>query len=138
MDEKKSHILLVEDDKIDIMTIERAIKDLNILNPLSVVNNGQEAIDFLKNEKNPRPAIILLDINMPVMNGIEFLKIIRSDDHLKILPVVVLTTSKEEQDKVNSFKLGVAGYMIKPVDYKQFVEVIRTINLYWLLSEVPV
>ena len=137
MDEKKSHILLVEDDKIDIMTIERAIKDLNMLNPLNVANNGQKAIDFLKDEKNPKPALILLDINMPVMNGIEFLEVIKKDNYLKMIPVVVLTTSKEEQDKITSFKLGVAGYMIKPVDYKQFVDVIRTINLYWLLSEVP-
>lgn len=136
--DKKRNMLLIEDDKVDIMTIERAIKDLKILNPLDIVFNGQEAINFLRNEKNPKPSLILLDINMPVMNGIEFLKIVKADDTLKIIPVVVLTTSREEQDKFNGFQLGVAGYMVKPVDYKQFVEVIRTINLYWLLSEVPI
>src|SRR3989338_6329472 len=76
-------------------------------------------------------------LNMPVMNGIEFLEVVKHDDRLKGIPVVVLTTSEEEQDKVNSFNLGVAGYMAKPVDYRQFVEVIRTIDAYWTISEMP-
>ncbi|MCK5515650.1 MAG: response regulator, partial [Desulfobulbaceae bacterium] len=92
---------------------------------------------FLKNPENEKPGIILLDLNMPKMNGIEFLRIAKSDDDLKKIPVVVLTTSKEEQDKVSSFNLGVAGYMIKPVDYLKFVEVVKTIDLYWTLSELP-
>ena len=92
---------------------------------------------FLKNSENEKPGIILLDLNMPKMNGVEFLKIAKKDDNLKKIPVVVLTTSKEEQDKVDSFNLGVAGYMVKPVDYRKFVEVVKTIDLYWTLSELP-
>lgn len=134
----KKQILLVEDDSVDAMTVKRALKDIKVTNPLNIVGNGEKALEFLRNEEKEKPGIILLDLNMPKMNGIEFLKIAKQDDLLKRIPVVVLTTSKEEQDKVESFDLGVAGYMIKPVDYMQFVEVIRTINLYWTLSELPV
>ena len=137
MNEKIS-ILLVEDDHVDIMTIKRAFKDLKITNPVNVCENGLEALDFLRNPQKQFPGVILLDLNMPKMNGIEFLQEIKDDEQFKSIPVVVLTTSKEEQDKVESFKLGVAGYMIKPVDYMQFVEIIRTIHLYWTLSEIPV
>jgi len=133
----KKNILLVEDDRIDVMTVKRALKEINVTNKLDIVNNGEEAIEFLRDKNNGRPCIILLDLNMPRMNGIEFLRIAKQDDNIKRIPVVVLTTSKEEQDKVQSFDLGVAGYMAKPVDYQQFVEVIRTINLYWTLSELP-
>jgi CheY-like chemotaxis protein len=83
------------------------------------------------------PCIILLDLNMPVMNGIEFLEVVKADPQLRRYPVIVLTTSEEQQDKLNSFDLGVAGYMAKPVDYRQFVEVMRSINLYWSISEMP-
>ena len=130
-------ILLVEDDQVDAMTVKRALKEINVTNRLDITNNGEEALEFLRNLANEKPGIILLDLNMPKMNGIEFLKIAKHDDALKKIPVVVLTTSKEEQDKVDSFNLGVAGYMIKPVDYLQFVEVVRTIDLYWTLSELP-
>jgi CheY-like chemotaxis protein len=129
-------ILLVEDDTVDAMTIRRALRDIKVTNKLDVVGNGEEAIEFLKG-KNEKPGIMLLDLNMPKMNGIEFLKVIKNDELLRTIPVIVLTTSKEEQDRVESFKLGVAGYMIKPVDYLQFVEVMRTINMYWTLSELP-
>ena len=130
-------ILLVEDDQVDAMTVKRALKDIKVTNRLDITNNGEEALAFLKNPENEKPGIILLDLNMPKMNGIEFLRIAKSDDDLKKIPVVVLTTSKEEQDKVSSFNLGVAGYMIKPVDYLKFVEVVKTIDLYWTLSELP-
>ncbi len=130
-------ILLVEDDKVDAMTVKRALRDISVTNTLIIVNDGEQALAFLKNSDNETPGIILLDLNMPRMNGIEFLKIAKKDETLKSLPVVVLTTSKEDQDKVDSFNLGVAGYMIKPVDYQQFVEVVKTINLYWTLSELP-
>jgi CheY-like chemotaxis protein len=130
-------ILLVEDDHVDAMTVKRALKEIKVLNRLDIVCNGQEALDFLRDEKNETPGIILLDLNMPKMNGIEFLKIIKHDNDLRKIPVIVLTTSKEEQDRIESFKLGVAGYMIKPIDYLQFVEVIKTINMYWTLSELP-
>jgi len=130
-------ILLVDDDAIDTMTVKRAFKEIHVVNDLVCTGNGKEALDYLRNEGNERPCIILLDLNMPKMNGVEFLRIAKQDEVLKIIPVVVLTTSKEDQDKVDSFRLGVAGYMIKPVDYRKFVEVMRTIDVYWTLSELP-
>jgi CheY-like chemotaxis protein len=131
-------ILLVEDDQVDAMTVQRALKELHVTNPLSHVENGEAALHHLRDAANERPCIILLDLNMPIMNGIEFLQVVKHDPELKRIPVVVLTTSEEQQDKVNSFDLGVAGYMAKPVDYRQFVEVLRTINAYWTISELPV
>ncbi|MER3446130.1 MAG: two-component system response regulator [Candidatus Dadabacteria bacterium] len=130
-------ILLVEDDRVDQITVKRALKDINVTNQLIIVGNGEEALEFLRDEKHEKPGIILLDLNMPKMNGIEFLRVAKRDNSLKRIPVVVLTTSKQDQDKIESFDLGVGGYMIKPVDYLQFVEVIRTINMYWTLSELP-
>ena len=128
--------MLAEDDSVDAMTVKRALKDLKITNQLIHAANGEEALKHLRNENNVRPCLILLDLNMPKMNGIEFLKIVKADELLKKIPVVVLTTSKEEQDIVESFKLSVAGYMVKVVDYKKFVEIVRTIDLYWTLSEL--
>jgi CheY-like chemotaxis protein len=133
---KDTPILLVEDDEVDQMTVQRALEDIHVTNRLDIAGNGEEALTFLRDSKNQRPGIILLDLNMPRMNGIEFLSVIKKDAELKKIPVVVLTTSIEEDDKVKSFNLGVAGYMHKPVDYMQFVEVIRTIDLYWTLSEL--
>lgn len=130
-------ILLVEDDKIDVMTIQRAMKEIHVVNQLSVAGNGEEALEYLRANKNEKPCVILLDLNMPKMNGVEFLKAQKKDDAIKTIPVIVLTTSKEQQDKIETFKLGVAGYMIKPVDYKQFVDVLKAIDLYWTLSELP-
>lgn len=130
-------ILLVEDDQVDVMTIERALKQVKVLNPLAVSGNGEEALAHLQDSKNQKPCIILLDLNMPRMNGLEFLNIIKADDQFRKIPVIILTTSKLEKDRVESFDLGVAGYMIKPVDYIQFVEVVRTIDLYWTLSQLP-
>ncbi|HOO76177.1 MAG TPA: response regulator [Tepiditoga sp.] len=131
-------ILLAEDDIIDVMTIKRALKEINITNPLIIKENGEEALNYLMSiEKNEYPCIIISDINMPKLNGIEFLKEIKKNDELKRIPFVILTTSKEEADKCESFNLGVSGYMIKPVDYINFVEVVKTINLYWTISELP-
>ena len=130
-------ILLVEDDQVDAMTVKRALRELHVTNRVDTVENGEEALLFLRDTQNENPGIILLDLNMPRMNGIEFLTVAKQDDALKRIPVVVLTTSREEQDKVDSFNLGVAGYMIKPVDYRQFVEVVKAIDLYWTLSELP-
>jgi len=101
------------------------------------VGNGEEALDYLRDPTTEKPGIILLDLNMPKMNGIDFLKIAKQDPALKRIPVIVLTTSKDERDRVDSFNLGVAGYMLKPVDYIQFVEVVKAIDLYWTLSELP-
>jgi CheY-like chemotaxis protein len=130
-------ILLVEDDRVDAMTVERALKDLNVTNRLIHILNGEEAFEYLTDKANERPCIILLDLNMPKMNGVEFLKVVKDDDVLKSIPVVVLTTSHEEQDVVESFKLSAAGYIVKPVDYKKFVDAMRTIDIYWTLSELP-
>jgi len=134
---KNKPILLVEDDQVDAMTVKRALKELHVTNPLTHVENGEEALDHLRNPASERPCIVLLDLNMPRMGGIEFLQVIKHDEVLRVVPVVVLTTSDEQQDKVESFSLGVAGYMAKPVDYHQFVEVMRSINTYWTLSEMP-
>jgi len=133
----KKPILLVEDDKVDVMTIRRALNDLKVLNRLEVASNGEEALAYLRNPEAEMPCIIMLDLNMPRMNGIEFLREREADEALKTVPVVVLTSSREEQDMVQSYRLGVAGYMIKPVDYKQFVETIRVIDLYWTISQFP-
>lgn len=130
-------ILLVEDDAIDRMTVERALREIRVTNTLEMVGNGEEALEFLRDPAREQPGIILLDLNMPKMNGIEFLKFVKADESLRRIPVVVLTTSKDEQDRVDSFNLGVAGYMVKPVDYMQFVEVVKAIDLYWTLSELP-
>jgi CheY-like chemotaxis protein len=133
----KKPILLVEDDYVDAMTVKRALRDIKVTNPIHTAGNGEEALDFLRNGKSVRPCIIMLDLNLPKMNGIEFLKVAKTDDSLKRIPVVVLTTSKNEQDIADSFNHSVAGYMIKPVDYLQFVEIARTLDLYWTLSELP-
>jgi CheY-like chemotaxis protein len=130
-------VLLVEDDSVDAMTVRRAFKDLKVLNPLAHSVNGEEALAYLRDCSNEKPCVILLDLNMPKMNGIEFLKVAKADTDLRKIPVVVLTTSKEEYDIVRSFELSVAGYIVKPVDYKNFVEAVRTIDLYWMLSELP-
>jgi CheY-like chemotaxis protein len=130
-------ILLVEDDRVDAMTVKRALKDLNVTNLLVHTPNGKEAFEYLTGEGNERPCIILLDLNMPRMNGIELLKIIKADDVFKKIPVVVLTTSRDTEDKFETFELGAAGYIVKPADYKKFVEAMRTIDIYWTLSELP-
>ena len=130
-------ILLIEDDSIDVMTVKRAIKDLDITNEVVHSVNGEEALKYLKNQSNEEPSVILLDLNMPRMNGIEFLEVVKADQTLRKIPVVVLTTSKNEKDVIESFELSVAGYMVKPADYKMFVKTIRVINQYWTLSEMP-
>lgn len=129
--------MLVEDDTVDAMTVKRALKELKAMNDVVHVTNGEEALEYLRAENNEKPCIILLDLNMPKMNGAEFLRIVKADEELRRIPVVVLTTSKNERDIFESFDLSVAGYMLKPIDYMQFVETIRTIETYWKLSRVP-
>ncbi len=131
------HILLVEDDRIDAMTVMRALRDLGSTNPLHHVTDGEKALTFLRDPASPRPMLILLDLNMPRMNGTEFLAAIKSDELLRAIPVVVLTTSQEDRDRLRAFGLSAAGYMVKPVDYPQFVDVIRTLRDYWMKSETP-
>ena len=136
-------ILLVEDDRVDVMTVQRAFKMNKITNPLHVSSNGEEALAYLRHEdayseleKSPRPGIILLDLNMPIMNGIEFLNVVKGDDNLRRIPVIVLTTSREEEDRINSYNFSVAGYIVKPVEFDKFVEAVRLLDLYWTLSEL--
>jgi CheY-like chemotaxis protein len=130
-------VLLVEDDRVDAMTLKRALKDQKVVNPLVQVTNGEEALEYLRKNGNQKPCLILLDLNMPKMNGVEFLKVVKADETLRKIPIIVLTTSTEEQDITESFRWGAAGYMVKSVDYKKFMETIRAINLYWSLSELP-
>jgi len=130
-------VLLVEDDTIDAMTVQRAFRDLKVGNRLVHVHNGEEALDYLNEAGNEMPCVILLDLNMPKMNGTEFLEAVKVSGPLRRIPVVVLTTSNEERDVVESFRRSVAGYIVKPVDYQKFVEAIQTIDLYWTLSELP-
>jgi CheY-like chemotaxis protein len=132
---KSFPILLVEDDQVDAMTVTRALKDIKATNPLVHKINGLEALNYLKNSTDV-PGIILLDLNMPKMNGIEFLEQIKADRRLKIIPVIVLTTSNDQRDKLDSFNLGVAGYMLKPVGYNEFLTVMHEISTYWSKSEL--
>jgi CheY-like chemotaxis protein len=128
------HILLVEDDDVDVMTVRRALKELGAPNPLDLVCDGEQALAFLRDPANPRPGLILLDLNMPRMNGVEFLAEVHKDLTLKSIPVVVLTTSQLESDRMGAFSHCVAGYMVKPVDYPQFVQTMRVIRDYWATS----
>jgi len=130
-------ILLLEDDDVDAMTVKRALHDIKVTNQLVIAGNGEKGLAYLRDAQSERPCIILLDLNMPRMNGLEFLQVVKQDPEFRRIPVVVLTSSREEQDRVESFDLGVAGYMLKPVDYQQFVEIVRAIDLYWTLSELP-
>lgn len=141
--ERVIHVLLVEDDEVDVMNIRRAFKRGNITNPLYVAGNGLDALDMLRGGDSQPPAIpserrlVLLDLNMPRMGGIEFLQELRADPILKMTPVIVLTTSNADQDRVQAYDLNVAGYLLKPVTFPSFVEVVTMLNKYWTLSEMP-
>jgi CheY-like chemotaxis protein len=130
-------LLLVEDDQVDARTVKRALVELNIQDSVVHMPNGEEALAYLRSSVNEHPCLILLDLNMPKMNGIEFLKEVKKDPSLRRIPIVVLTTSKEDRDVWGTFEHSVAGYMVKPIDYKKFVETIHTITKYWSLSVVP-
>ena len=138
MDERVINILLVEDDEVDVMTVKRAFARANISNPIYVATNGLEGLEMLRKDAIPaRRRLVLLDINMPKMNGIEFLRELRSDPELQHVTVVALTTSNADRDRVEAYKLNVAGYLLKPVTFQQFAEVMATINKYWALMEMP-
>ncbi|RYE75780.1 MAG: response regulator [Myxococcales bacterium] len=132
------NILLVDDDDIDVMNVRRAFKKAGISNPLWVAENGIEALALLRSGEIPdRNRLILLDLNMPRMNGIEFLRELRKDPALSSIAVVMLTTSNEDRDKVDAYKLNVAGYLLKPVTFPSFVDLMTTLNKYWTLVEMP-
>ena len=132
------NILLVEDDDVDVMNVRRAFKKNNIANPLFVASDGEEALATLRGGKIPAERrIVLLDLNMPRMNGIEFLRELRRDPELARTTVVVLTTSNDERDKIDAYDLNVAGYLLKPVTFSNFCEVMATLNKYWTLVEMP-
>lgn len=137
MRSKSSPFLIVEDDEVDLMTIKRALKDAHIPNPLIHRANGEEALVYLRDPANVKPCMIFVDLNMPCMSGLEFLAAMNQDKQLRCFPSIVLTTSEETSDKVSSFDLQAAGYVVKRADYRQFVEVMRTIDRYWTMSEAP-
>ena len=130
-------ILLVEDDSVDVMTVKRALKELDVTNEIVSTGDGEEALEYLHNHAATRPCVILLDLNMPRMSGMEFMKIAKADTSLKTIPIIVFTTSNTDQDITHSFELGAAGYMVKSVDYSKFIETIKTIDSYWTLSKLP-
>jgi CheY-like chemotaxis protein len=137
-DDKALNILLVEDDQVDVMNVRRAFDRNRIANPLFVASDGVEALDMLRDGRVPGGRrIVLLDLNMPRMNGIEFLRELRHDPALRLIPVVVLTTSNDERDKVEAYNLNVAGYLLKPVTFLNFVELMAALNKYWTLVELP-
>ncbi len=138
MAERVLNILLVEDDEVDVMNVRRAFERNNVSNPLYVAGNGLEALDMLRGNEIPNERrLILLDLNMPKMNGIEFLQALRADPELASLPVVVLTTSNDDQDKIDAYNFNVAGYLLKPVTFSNFCERMATLNKYWTLVEMP-
>jgi CheY-like chemotaxis protein len=132
------NILLVEDDEVDVMNVKRAFDKNHITNPLFVAGNGLEALEKLRSGEVPQGRrIVLLDLNMPKMNGIEFLRELRNDPVLAPTPVVVLTTSNNDRDKIDAFNLNVVGYLVKPVTFAEFSELMVTLNKYWTLVEMP-
>jgi CheY-like chemotaxis protein len=136
--QQQLNILLVEDDEVDVMTVKRAFEKNHITNPLFVASDGVEALEKLRDSEVPKGRrLVLLDLNMPRMNGIEFLRELRKDPELTVTPVVVLTTSNDDQDKVEAYHLNVAGYLLKPVTFTSFCDVMVTLNKYWSLVELP-
>jgi CheY-like chemotaxis protein len=136
--EKMLNILLVEDDQVDVMNVKRAFDRNRISNPLFVAGDGVEGLEMLRSGNIPdERRLVLLDLNMPRMNGIEFLRELRADKDLHLTPVVVLTTSDDERDKIDAYNLNVAGYLLKPVTFVNFVETMAALNKYWALVELP-
>jgi CheY-like chemotaxis protein len=139
-DQSEVEILLVEDNPYDAEMALRALKDSNLANKMAVVTDGKEALDFIfargaysGRKIESRPKVILLDLNLPKVDGLEVLKVIKSDPITKTIPVIVLTSSSEEKDIIESYRLGVNSYIVKPVDFDKFVEAIKGLGYYWLL-----
>lgn len=137
-------ILLVEDDPYDVELTLHTFKRYNIVNKVHVARDGAEALDFLfcsgayaGRQPEPRPKLVLLDLKLPKVDGLEVLRQIKSDQRTRTIPVVVLTSSNEERDVLESYNLGVNSYIVKPVSFDQFTEVVRQLGLYWLLINRP-
>jgi CheY-like chemotaxis protein len=138
LEKKVLHILLVEDDEVDVLNVRRAFDKNKITNPLYVAFNGIQALEMLRSAEVPQNRrLVLLDLNMPKMGGIEFLRELRRDPELRSIPVVVLTTSDAERDKLDAFDLNVAGYLVKPVTFPNFADLMATLNKYWTLVDMP-
>lgn len=141
MESKPINILHIEDDAVDAMVMERALKRCDLKMNLFKATNGMEALDLLKGQNGkekitPLPRIILLDLNMPKMNGIEFLRELRADPELKHISVFVMTTSSDEQDRTEAHNLNVAGYMIKPLTLDGYTSIISVLNAYWKITDL--
>jgi CheY-like chemotaxis protein len=141
---EKKVILLVEDNPDDVDLTLRALKKANVLNEVVVVRDGVEALDYLfgtgsyeGRDLSIMPTVVLLDLKLPKIDGLEVLRRLRADERTKFLPVVVLTSSKEEQDMLNSYKLAANSYVRKPIDFVQFTEAVHQLELYWLLLNEP-
>jgi DNA-binding response OmpR family regulator len=136
-------IVLVEDDPNDVELTLLALAEHNLANPVVVLRDGVAALDFLysrseyADQARPNPVVLLLDLKMPKLNGLDVLKQIKSDDSLKLLPVVMLTSSREERDLVASYQLGVNAYVVKPVSFQEFVSAIRGLGMFWALINEP-
>jgi CheY-like chemotaxis protein len=141
--DKLGRILMVEDDAKDVELTLTALEDYNLANEVIVVHDGEEALDYLyqrgqfKIRAGDNPAVILLDLKLPKVDGLEVLKQIKSDEKLRLIPVVVLTSSKEEKDMVASYKLGVNAYVVKPVDFHEFVNAIKELGAFWAVINEP-
>ena len=134
---KNGVILLVEDNPDDVELTIRALKKGNILNDIVVASDGAVALERLLGENRLKPSVVLLDIKLPKVDGIEVLKRIRADERTRLLPVVILTSSKEEKDLVNGYSFGANSYICKPVDFEQFIDAVRQLGMYWVLLNEP-
>ncbi len=137
-------VLMAEDNDHDIIATKRAWKKSHVANPLQIVRDGEECLDYLykrgkysEPDAAPWPGILLLDIKMPKMDGLTVLKHIREDEKLPRLPVIILTTSREEEDRIKSYDLGANAYIVKPIGFDNFAAAVKTINLFWQLVEFP-
>ena len=144
MDQTNKIILLVEDNPDDAKLTLRAFKRNNMLNPIVVARDGVEALDFLfargdyaERAGKPLPALILLDLKLPRLDGLGVLKAVRGDERTRLVPVVILTSSKEEQDLAQGYSLGANSYVRKPVDFAEFQEAVRLLGIYWLMTNQP-
>lgn len=132
---KTLKILLIEDDMIEVMKLNRTISSLKLDHIIMEANNGEEALKILE-QKDRLPDIILLDLNMPKINGIEFLKILKGDKRLRYIPTIILTTSNNKKDLLECFETGIAGYVLKPLKYEDYLAKIEKVLAYWSINEL--